>query len=350
MRLTRTRLQIPILLGAVCVVLLAVAGSAYAASATYPGGGDGFDEGPEGWSGGDTSCAPAALFCTSEAAYDATSGNPPGSIAAKTTVTLNLVGLFKGTATWNSPQFTVPVKAITGAELNLDRAFSAGGLVDVGPEATYTVTLADLSSGTSTAVLSQKVDGEDKAFAPAGAPVAVVGGHTYRLSIEAVTAQSTLALSALTGTTSLRFDNVGLIVHSTGGGDDGGNGKGAGGKKNSGGNPVLSDSRLLSLLREDEAGPAVLMGKRLLVKVSCPRKVGRACNIVAQGLLTRRRPATQKRVVKIAGGKGRRVALRVKPAVRQKLAKRKRLLVREKVRAGGARATVYRQRKLIRRG
>jgi hypothetical protein len=350
---SRTRLQVPILLGALCALLLAVTGSASAASATYPGGGSGFDEGAEGWSAGDTSCTPAMLLCSSEAEYDATSGNPSGSIAMKTTVTLNLVGLFKGTATWRSPQFTIPVEAITDAQLHLDRAFSPGGLVDVGPEATYTVTLADLSSGTSTTVLTQKVDGEDKAFASASAPAAVVGGHAYRLSIESVTAQSTLALSALSGTTSLRFDNVGLTVQSTGGNGDGGSGggKGNGNGAGSGGNSgALSDSRLFSLLRSGTtSSPAVLKGKRLLVKVSCPAKVHRACSIVAQGLLSKRKPATRKRVVKVASGKSKRVVLRVKPAVRGKLAKRKRLLVREKVRAGGAHATVYRQRKLIRR-
>jgi hypothetical protein len=356
MSLTRTRMKVPILLGAVCAAFLAFTGPAAAASATYPGGGSGFSDGAEGWSAGGASCAPAALLCSSEAAYDATTGNPPGSIAAKTTVTLNLVGLFKGTAAWDSPQFTVPVKAITGADLHLDRAFSAGGLVDVGPEATYTVTLADLSSKTSATVLSQKVDGEDKAFASAGAPAAVVGGHTYRLSIEAVTAQSTLALSTLSGTTSLRFDNVGLTVQSAeADGDDGGSGgkgKGDGNGSGPGKGGDLSDGRLLSLLGGAGSSPAVLKGKggRLLVKVSCPRKVHRACSIAAQGLLSKRRPATRKRVVKVASGKSKRVVLRVKPRARQKLAKRKRLLVREKVRAGSARATVYRQRKLIRRG
>jgi hypothetical protein len=44
------------------------------------------------------------------------------------------------------------------------------------------------------------------------------------------------------------------------------------------------------------------------------------------------------------------VALSVKPKARQKLAKRKQLLVRERVSAGKARATVFKQRKLIRRG
>ena len=97
------------------------------------------------------------------------------------------------------------------------------------------------------------------------------------------------------------------------------------------------------------SGPAVLKGNRLFVKVGCPRKVGHACRITAQGFLRKRKPATAKRTVKVPKGKGKRVVLRVKPKAREKLAKRKRLLVREKVRAGGAKATVYKHRKLIRK-
>lgn len=347
MRLTRTRLHLTALLGVLCAVLLA-SGPAFAA--TYPGGGSGFDEGTEGWSSGGASCAPAELLCTSEADYDATTGNPTGSIVAKTNVTLNLISLFKGNVTWNSPQFTVPVDAITGADLSLDRAFDPGGLLDVGPTATYEVTLADLTTGTSVAALSGELDEEDGAFASDSAPVAVVGGHKYRLSIESVTAQSTLALSLATGTTSLHFDNVGLAVRSSSGGDgkggDGSNGKGS--NSNSG---ALSDRRLFSLLSNGgTAGPAVLKGRRLFVKVGCPARVGHACRITAQGLLGKRKPATSKRTVRVAQGKGKRVVLRVKPKARGKVAKRKRLLVRERVRAGGAKATLYKQRKLIRRG
>ncbi|HMJ73773.1 MAG TPA: hypothetical protein VK471_10455 [Solirubrobacterales bacterium] len=335
-----------ILAGAVCAALFAFAGSAFAASPTYPGGGSGFDEGTEGWSAGAASCMPAALLCTSEAAYDATTGNPPGSIAAKTTVTVNLVGFFKGTATWNSPRFTVPVEAITGAEVRLDRAFSPGGLVDVEPKATFTVTLEDLSAGTSTTALSGELDGEDKVFAAAAAPVAVVGSHTYRLSIDSTTAQSTAALSALSGTTNLRFDNVGLTVRSA----SGGNGSGGTGGKGSGSNS-LSDRQLFALLSSGtSASPALLKGRRLFVKVGCPAKVGHACRITAQGLLNKHRPATTKRTVKVPKGKSKRIALRVKPRARGKVIKRKRLLFREKVHAGKAQATVYRQRKLIRQG
>jgi hypothetical protein len=350
MRLIRTRLQVTILAGAVCAAMLAFVASAFAATATYPGGGNGFSEGAEGWSAGAASCTPAELLCTSEATYDATAGNPPGSIAAKTTVTLNLVGLFKGTATWSSPQFKVPVEAVTDADVHLDQAFSPGGLVDVEPEATYVVTLSDLTTGTSTTALSGELDEEDEAFAGASAPVAVVGGHTYRLSIETVTAQSALALSLLSGTAIVRFDNVGLTVRS--GSEGKGGGGGAGGKRGSGsGAGSLSDRQLFSLLSGGtSAGPATLKGKRLFVKVGCPAKVGHACRITAQGLLSKHRPATTKRTAKVAKGKSKRIALRVKPKARGKVIKRRRLLFREKVHAGPAQATVYRQRKLIRQG
>ena len=125
-------------------LLLLFAGQARAANTAYPSGGNGFDSGAEGWSPGGASCAPLAILCTPEAVYDSGTGNPPGSIAAQTTVTLNLLNLFQGTVIWNSPQFTVPVGSVTGASVRLDRAFSPGGLLNVGPTATYTVSLRDL--------------------------------------------------------------------------------------------------------------------------------------------------------------------------------------------------------------
>jgi hypothetical protein len=219
----------------------------------------------------------------------------------------------------------------------------------VEPKATYTVTLTDLTTGTPTTVLAGELDDEDEAFVAAAAPVAVLGGHTYRLSIDTVTAQSTVALSLLSGTTSLRFDNVGLTVRSLPAGKGGG-GEGDNGSRRSSSN-AISDRRLFSLLSSGAAsGPAVLEGSRLFIKVGCPGKIGRSCRITAQGLLGKHRPATAKRTVKVRRGKGRRIALRVRPKARGKVAKRKRLLVRERVHAGEAEATVYRQRKLIRRG
>ncbi len=351
MRLKKTRFRFTILVGAVCAAMLVLAGSASAATDTYPDGGSGFDQGAEGWSASGASCAPAELLCDTEATYDPTSGDPSGSIAVKTTATVNLVDLFKGTATWSSPRFTVPVDTITGAEVRLEHAFDPGALVDVEPEAAFVVKLADLSTDTSTTALSGELGEEDEAFAPSHASVAVVGGHTYRLSIESTIVQSTASLAVLNGTTSLNFDNVGLTVQSAG--DKGSSGGGGTGGKGSGsGAGTLSDRQLLSLLSNaTPASPALLAGKgkRLFVKVGCPAKAGRACRITAQGLLSKHKPATTKRTVKVPKGKSKRVALRVKPRARGKVTKRKRLLFREKVHAGKAQATLYRQRKLIRR-
>jgi hypothetical protein len=66
-------------------------------------------------------------------------------------------------------------------------------------------------------------------------------------------------------------------------------------------------------------------------------------------MLSKRKAATGRRSIKVRPGKVRLAKLRVKPRVTGKVSKRKRLLVREKVRAGKAKATVFRLRKLIRR-
>jgi len=325
---------------------LLLAGRAQAATAVYPDGGSGFTSSSEGWTPGGASCDPVALLCTPEAAYDGTAGNPPGSISARTTVTVNVASLFSGTETWNSPPFTVPVGSVTGASLRLERAFDAGGLVDVAPKATYAVTLHDLSAGTAAVVLNEEVGKGDSTFAPRAGAASVVGGHAYQLSIEATTAQSTASLSLLSGTTNLRFDNVGLRVEAAAGtaSGSGGDDNGGSGKFSS-----LNDSQLLSLLRATAAAPATLKGNRLFVKVSCPAKIGRACRIGAQGLLSRRKAATTKRTVKVPKGRSKQIVLRVKPKAKGKLAKRSRVLVREAVHAGSAHATLYRSRALIRR-
>jgi hypothetical protein len=329
------------------VGLLLVAAPASAASTTYPAGGSGFATGAEGWSPGASSCAPIALLCTPEAAYDSGTGNPPGSIAAKTTVTVNLIDLFKGTEVWNSPQFTVPVGSVTGARIRLDRAFSTGGLVELGPTATYTVSLNDLTTGTSSKPLTEEVTKADTTFATRSASASVVSGHTYQLSIESVTAQSAVSLSVLSGTTALRFDNVGLEVETSAGGGGGGSGSGNGSNSNS---SKFSSKELSRLLNGGATMvPAVLKGNRLFVKVSCPARIGRACHIRAQGMLSKKEVATAARTAKVRKGAGRRVVLRVKPKARKVFAKRRRVLVRQVVHAGKTKATLFQQRKLIRR-
>jgi hypothetical protein len=179
----------------------------------------------------------------------------------------------------------------------------------------------------------------------------VVSGHTYQLSIESVTAQSAISISLISGTTALRFDNVGLEVESAGGGkgaiDNGTGGKGGRGSGSS--SSKFTSKELSKLLRSGATTvPAVLKGNRLMVKISCPAKIRRACHIRAQGMLSRRKVATRARTAKVARGAGRRVVLKVKPKARKRFAKRRRILVRQVVRAGKAKVTMFQRRKLIR--
>jgi hypothetical protein len=173
--------------------------------------------------------------------------------------------------------------------------------------------------------------------------VSVTPGHTYAIAITVDTDSTLVGLGLLAGSTSARFDNVALTVSDGGGG--GGDGDDSTRRSNR-----LTSSELLSLLRSDNGGgTAVLAGDHLFVKRPCPAKVGRSCRISLQGLLTKRKTATGKRSAKVAKGRSKLIALKVKPQARQKLAKSSRLLFRETVRAGDAKATIYKRLKLIRR-
>lgn len=319
--------------GAVGAFCLA-AGPAQAATDVYPAGGGTFSGGPQGWQVTEASCN-VALLCTASGGYDPGDGNPPGSIAADTTVALNLLTLFKSAVTVQSPDFTVARNG--AATFHLDRQFVAGSLVDLTPQATYVVTLIDRTADDKSEPLTETVaDGPD--FVGKDRAVTVKQGHTYAISIATETSSSVAGTGLLSGTTSARFDNVSVTVQSAGGGDGGGKGAGS-----------LTDARLAALMQNSLIGPAVLKGNRISVKVRCPKQVGHACRIALQGLLAKRKPATSVRKLKVRAGKVKRISLKVKPKARAKLATRKRLLFKEKVRAGGAKATVYKRLKLVRR-
>jgi hypothetical protein len=287
------------------------------------------------------SCNVPAPLCTVEGGYDGTDGNPPGSFAANTTIALNVLTLFKSTVTAQSPDFTV---ANAGdATLHLDRQFVSGSLVDLAPQATYTVNLIDRTSGAQTEVLTESIK-EASAFTGNDHAVSVKAGHTYALAIT-TEVSSTVAGAGVAGTASVRYDNVALTVQTSGGGNGSGSGAGAG----AGGG--LSNQQLQSLISGNGSliGPATLKGNRLTVKVRCPAKVGRPCKIAVRGLLRKHRPATANRKVGIRKGRTKKVVLKVKPKALKKVAARKRLLFKETVRAGRAHATVYKRLKLVRR-
>jgi hypothetical protein len=334
--------------GAVALLLIAITASR-ADAATFPNGGSPFNGNLEGWVPVQEECKALGLLevevlCEAKGEYDATAG----ALDAKTKLALNLVGTFNSKVAFRSPDFTVT--AAGPATLHLDRQFALGGLLNLAPTGGYSVVLMDRSTGTQTVVLQEGLDKVSEAFAGKDAAVSVASGHTYALQIQAeVAGNVTLGLNA---TGDVRFDNVGLNVTPTssenpGGGSNGGNGAGGG----DGGNGVnsLSSSRLGTLLRSSMTGSATLKGNRVFVKAQCPAKVGAACRVTVQGLLGKGKPATAPRTAKIAKGKSRQLVLKLKPKLKKLVAKRKKLLFKETVKAAQTKATVYKRIKLIRR-
>jgi hypothetical protein len=255
-----------------------------------------------------------------------------------------------GTATsvWESPSFSYAGNA-SPRQVTLNRRASVDQLLAVeGNSADYSVQLVEMSAGgqATTVIGPTTLAGADTWRPVPEAAINAVPlkqGASYRIRI---TTRYTTGTSVLvTGTAD--YDNV-LLRPAAGGA--GGDGKGSGSGRDS-----LRSSKLLALFSSGLSKTAIVVGaksgkaKRLLVRVSCPKPIGSACRVTAQGLLRKRKPVTAKRTVKVGSGKKRLVVLKVKPKFRAKVAKRKRLLVSEKVRAGETSATAYKVRKLIRK-
>lgn len=321
--------------GALVVALMAL-GAGSASAAVYPSGGSTFSGSAEGWklTGACTFPANTPLVCTGAGNYDDGAGNPAGSIESTTEILVNVGGIFKTAFTAESPAFKVGDGG-AGA-LRLTRALDSGNLVGLNPQTDYTVSLLDKTTGSETQVLKDTVVG-NSAFAPKEGPVSLQAGDVYVIKIAAST-ETTTAGVGLTGTIATNFDNVRL----TGPGlNPGGGGAGANG---------LSSSELRTIIQSSLVGPAVLQkGKRVLAKAKCPPRLGRACSITLTGMFSKRKPATARRVGRVATGKKRPLVLRVKPKARVRVKAAKRLLFKETVQVGKVHATVYKRLRLIKR-
>lgn len=326
---------------AAVLALGALAVPAGAATDVYPAGGGEFNGGAEGWEVTSAACN-VAVLCTASGGYDGSDGRPAGSLAADTHIGLNLLSLFTSTVTLQSPDFKAAT--VGSASIHLDRRFSQGSLVDLAPQLDYRVELIDRTSGKRSTLLSETLTSSTD-WGGVDGPATLKAGRTYALAITAVTSSNVVGTGLLSGSTSARFDNVALTVGSERA--SGGGGPGAGG--GAGGSGTSFAARLAALAPATLASPAKLKGKRLFVKARCPKKVGRACRVTVRGLLKKRKPATTTRTVKIAKGKTKRIVLRVKPRARGKVATRKRLLFKVRVRAGKDQAVAFKRLKLIRR-
>lgn len=321
------------------LLALVLAIPASAAASVYPGGAGQFDGGAEGWQVTEASCN-VPLLCSASGGYEPGDGQPAGSLAANTSIALNLLTLFQSTVTLQSPDFQVGAGG--AASLHLERRFVSGSLVDLAPQFDYTARLIDRTSGKVSTSIAESVDGSSGWSGEDGAAT-VVAGHTYAIVLTVRTASTVAGTGLLSGSTGARFDNVALAVGS-GGTDGGGDGSQANGGS---GNSIAA--RVAALAPATLAGPATLKGQRLSVKARCPAKIGRACRISVLGLLNKRKPATAPRRVKVAKGKTKRVVLRLKPRAKGKVVARKRLLFKVKLRAGKADATAFKRLRLLRR-
>jgi hypothetical protein len=348
MRPPRPRAATAALIAGLLAILMAVPPAATAAAGKYPPGAAarGFNGGLAGWQSStsfDGNCLAPLLCPTATNSFQPTGGADDGGFirSAYSGVAGAMAVAGTTTAVWQSPRFSYEGAggdAPTHVGFEMDRRASVDQLLAVeGNSADYAVRLIDVSTGgESLSLIAPTTLAGARTWTTARRasidPGQLTIGHDYRVQI---TTRYTTGTSVLVNG-SADYDNVVLTAEKGGGASAGGG---------------LSEGRLGDLVRAATPGSAILSGKgkRLLIRVKCPRKAGRNCRITAQGLLKKRKPATTSRTVKVRKGKAKLVALRVKPKARAKVAKRKRLLVRQKVRAGKVTATVFKQRKLIRR-
>jgi hypothetical protein len=363
MPLSNPRRVAAVVLAFAAALLLAIPATAGAVGTRYPSANAarGFDGGAAGWDSSSSTegiCLPPLLCANVENSFQASGGADGGGFIRSGYLGVVGATAVGGTTTaiWQSPPFSYSGGG--GGEpgslgFTLDRRANVDQLLGVaGNSAEYSVRLVDLSAGGEGVTLiapTTLAGARSWTNVSSGSinPDSLTIGDEYRIQISSRYTSGTSVL--VSG--SADYDNVVLSAATGNGGGDGkngGKGKGSGGHGKGAG--TFSSQRLEELLRGATPDTAKLDdGKRLLVRVKCPRKVGRQCRTTVQGLLKKGRPATGRRTVRLRSGKSKLVALRIKPKARERVAKRKRLLVRQKVRAGKATATVFKTRLLIRR-
>jgi hypothetical protein len=359
MRFTRKRGVAAI---AACIASLCAALAAPAVAADdgeYPSdpAAQTFSEGLNGWTASssfDGSCVPPLLCPKVDNEYVAAGDANGNGYITSSYLGVAGAGAVAGTTTgtWESPAFEYRTAAgdPEAAFFSMSRRADVGQLLAVaGNSALYAVQLADVTEGAqSVSVVAPVTMAGAESWTTIPRVEVKAGklhsGDSYRVRIESRYKTGTSAV--VSG--SADYDNVVLRTAAA----EAANGNGG---KGNGSRRTLRAKQLLSLFSSGLAntvtvvGHGAAKGKRLFVKVSCPKSIGGPCRVTVQGLLRKHEAATAKRTVKVGKGKSRRIFLRVKPKQRAKVLKRKRLLVSEKVRAGGTSATAYKVRKLIRR-
>lgn len=325
-----------------------------------------FAAGQGGWAASTSfeSC-PLPLTCPTVAnTFEAAGGAAgDGHVRSSFEATLAIVGA--ANAVWESPAFPYTGaggQAPTSLSLAVSRRADVTDLLEgiAGSAATYSVALIDETGGGAVIPVagptSLATATEWAAVPTAVDPGLLTLGNEYAIRITSTYVPGAVA-ALVEG--SADYDNVVLTAtrpdDSPKGPGPGGGAGGSGGAGGAGGvgagsssQASLTADRLRVMIRRSAPAAARLRGKYLLVRLACPRSVRQSCRITAQGRIRKRVPVTHRRTVRVAKGRNRLVALRVKPRFRERIAKRKRLQIFQIVRVGDVSATFSRSRALIR--
>jgi Ca2+-binding RTX toxin-like protein len=198
----------------------ALAAPAAALAVVEPGGGSSFGANTQGWSSVSASCQPEGGLvgeeCDAVNSFDGAAGDPAGSLRSRLTVGTGLVR-FDSAFVWRSPTFYVggdPGVTVEGAELTFDRSFAISGIVGLDPEAKIEVAIVDETSGGRTEVVEEDLDADDTVFdrnETAPPPGAITRNDFHHIEIRAEV-DTTTTQGGTTGSASVRFDNLSLLI------------------------------------------------------------------------------------------------------------------------------------------
>ncbi|HEY2056591.1 MAG TPA: hypothetical protein VGH14_21870 [Solirubrobacterales bacterium] len=355
-----------------------------------------FDGGAEGWTAGKeqtNGICLEGLTCPSVTNEFHASGGieKSGFIETKEGGLLSVGLLAESSGTWESPAFTylgVAGQRPTKVEFTLARRAQLSNLLAMpGAQATYTVELVDKTTpaGSVVVVNSATLAGAEewKSASTPIAPTVLEKGDSYRVRIRT----SFVTPAAVVPAGGVGYDEVELTASREEaeagpsgpegpGGSDGSNGskgsegtdgkngwnegstgsKGAGGSEGNGGAKSatgaagLTSAELRGMLgSRGLAGTASLHKGKVVVTGTCPKGIRGGCTVRIKGLLNRHEAATLSGRAKIAEGGRHRFVVALAPGARGAVQRQQQLLVKERVRVGNARVTLYKRLKLVER-
>ena len=179
-----------------------------------------------GGAGNWTATSACAPLCTVTNTIDASSGasSPGSATVVYTTLGGLLGGLATGTSTWKSPSFTWTNPTPDHATLSFARKAAVSSLLAVGGSASSRIQLDDLTTDTTTTVVTQGISAADSSFVTHELSIdasLLKPSHSYSLLVT-----TNLAAAALLSNIRVAYDDISLIgtVASGGSGGTGGTG------------------------------------------------------------------------------------------------------------------------------